>query len=73
MFEFGKVAIHYAEQYKVEILRWPLAGLSGTLWYTVNTTSSYEYNNLQAATNLNEVEYILLAGGIMLKKGDTIM
>jgi len=35
----------------VEILRQLLAGLQRNLWYTISTTSSYEYN-LQAATIL---------------------
>ena len=56
----------------VEILRQLLAGLRRNLWYTISTTSSYEYN-LQAATSLNEEEYetLLLASGITVKKGDT--
>ena len=56
----------------VEILRQLLAGLRRNLWYTISTTSSYEYN-LQAATSLNAEEYetLLLASGIMVKKGDT--
>jgi hypothetical protein len=60
--------------YLVEIWRQLLTGVSHNLWYTVSTTSSYKYN-LQAATSLNEVEYetILLASGITVKKGDTVM
>jgi hypothetical protein len=56
----------------VEIWRQLLRGLPRNLWFTISTTSSYEYN-LQAATSLNLVEYetILLASGIMVKKGDT--
>jgi len=56
----------------VEILRQLLTGLRRNLWYTFIITSSYEYN-LQAATSLNAEEYetLLLASGIMVKKGDT--
>ena len=58
----------------VEIWKQLRAGLPRNLWHTFSTTSSYEYN-LQAATSLNLVEYetILLASGIMVKKGDTMV
>ena len=57
----------------VEIWRQLLRALLRNLWFTISTTSSFE-NNLQAATSLNLLEYetVLLASGIMVKKGETI-
>ena len=58
----------------VEILRQLLTGLRRNLWYTIITTSSYEYNLQAATTEWSQIwNYSISYIGIMVKNGDTIM
>jgi len=62
------------QQELVEIWKQLLRGVQQGIWYALITTDDFGCN-LQAATNLNALEYdtLLLSSGIIFKRGDITM
>jgi len=62
------------QQELIEIWRQLFLGVQQDIWYAVITTDDFGCN-LQAATNLNALDYetLLLSKGIIFKRGDVTM